>query len=499
MTATTLLHELLDTTALEHPDSPAVSCGDTVMTYDWLRAASHRVAAWLADRGVRRGDRVLICLPADVHGPALVYGCSRLGAMFVITAEGAPAGLMEHLLDDAEPALLISEDAGSRRLAEERGIRTAVLADVRTAAATAGPEFRAAESPLSVDPVCLIYTSGSTGRPKAIVSTHGQVVFAARAIQQVLGYRADDVVFVPLPPSFDYGLYQLFLTTLAGARLHLASAAEAGTTLLRHLNATGATVLPAVPSLAGTLARLLRRPQARAPRIRLITNTGAAMPEDIPNTLRAKIPGLRIQLMYGLTECKRAAIMPPDGDLERPGSSGRALPGTEIFVVDETGQRLPAGKDGEIVVRGPHVMAGYWRRPEVTAQRFPRVEGLLPQLHTGDYGRLDEDGYLYFSGRRDDLYKERGFRVSVTEVEAAAHRLPEIEAAAVLPPAEGRDGAVLFAVTGLQAHDVLTGLRTELEDFKVPQKCVVVAELPYNASRKIDRAALARLLEESHV
>src|SRR5664280_2594055 len=258
--------------------------------------------------------------------------------------------------------------------------------------------------PWSVDPVCLIYTSGSTGLPNAVVSTHGQMVFAAQAIQSQLLYRHDDVVFSPLPLSFDYGLYQVFLATLGGAHVHLGTAEDAGLVLARRLRETGATILPALPSLAAILARLLER-YGGTVGLRLITNTGADMPLTTVNRLRRLLPELRVQLMFGLTECKRVAIMPPDGDLLRPGACGRPLPGTEVVVVDDDGSTLPAGRTGEIVVRGPNVMAGYWRRPELTSRRFHRADDLFVELRSGDYGYLDDDGFLYFVGRRDDIYK----------------------------------------------------------------------------------------------
>src|SRR5512146_220897 len=223
--------------------------------------------------------------------------------------------------------------------------------------------------------------------------------------------------------------------------------------------------------------------------------TGAAMPEATLNGLRHLIPTLRVQLMYGLTECKRVSIMPPDEDLTRPGSCGRPLPGTEVLVLDQDGARLPPRALGEFVVRGPHVMAGYWRAPEATAQRFRWAEGLFPQLHTGDYGWLDEDGYLYFVGRRDDIYKQGGFRVSTIEVEGAARRIREIEAAAVVPPGDGRPAAALFAVTSLTPAAVLRAIRSELEDFKVPGRCVVVDRLPLTGHGKPDRQALIALLD----
>jgi acyl-CoA synthetase (AMP-forming)/AMP-acid ligase II len=188
--------------------------------------------------------------------------------------------------------------------------------------------------------------------------------------------------------------------------------------------------------------------------------------------------------------------MPKDEDLKRPGACGRALPGTEILTIDANGRSTKPGEIGEIVVRGPNVMVGYWRRPELTAQRFPRAEGLFAQLRTGDYGWLDEDGFLYFAGRTDDQYKERGTRVNVTEVEAAAHRVAGVNAAAVVPPDADSDGATLFAVTELAAHEVLAGLSTELDALKAPRICLVVREIPLTRNGKVDRAALGKMRRE---
>ncbi len=497
MTWPPLLHDLLDEAAARYPDADAVSDGTTIVNYRWLDLASRGLAGWLASNGVRRGDRVLLAISSSVLAPALLYGCSRAGAAFVIVSDQAPVAALAHLITDAEPALVVSDSERVRQTAAERGVTVAWLADARATADASqdGPVRLPGRPPLAVDPACLLYTSGSTGLPKAVVCTHAQMTFAATAISSQIGYASGDIVFVALPLSFDYGLYQIFLAALGGARVHLASAAQAGAQLVASLRATGATVLPAVPSLATALCLMLRRAGgAAAPlRLRLLTSTGAAMPLRLPGELRGLVPGLAVQLMYGLTECKRATIMPPDEDIRRPAACGRALPGTEVFAADDDGSRLPPGEVGEIVVRGPHVMAGYWRSPELTGSRFRQADGLFPQLHTGDYGWLDEDGYLYFCGRRDGLYKERGFRVSVTEVEAAAHRLPGVRAAAVLPPGPDGDGATLIAVTGLTPPELLDGLRRELEDFKVPRACVLVPELPLTENGKVDRAALTRL------
>ena len=492
-----LLHELLDQAAAARLHVQAIGRRGSVMTFAELDAASRRIAAWLVEHGVARGDRVVLACANELLAPALIYGCSRAGAVFSLLSDAAPPGDVAHVLDDAEPAMLISDRIELTRLADDRGIARASLHQLGAAAAE-GPVVAALPTPIAVDPVCLIYTSGSTGMPKAVVSTHTQVVFAVTAIQSQLEYRADDVVYSALPLSFDYGMYQVFLATLAGARLELGSAADAGPQLLRQLQLCQATVLPAVPSLAAGLARLLSRNGAQPPALRLLTNTGAAMPPEVLRALRQRIPGLRVQLMFGLTECKRAAIMPKDEDLKRPGSCGRALPGTEILTIDAAGRPTGVEEIGEIVVRGPNVMAGYWRRPELTAQRFRRIEGLFSQLHTGDYGRLDEDGFLYFVGRTDDQYKEHGTRVTVTEVEAAAHRVPGVDSAAVLPPDADAQGATLFAVTDLAPHEVLGRLAGELDQLKAPRVCLTVDEIPLTPNGKTDRGALASLRTRSH-
>jgi amino acid adenylation domain-containing protein len=491
-----LLHDLLDAAAERSPGATAVVTADTTVTYADLAAASRRIAGWLAEQGVGRGDRVTVIAPNRPLTVAVVYACSRLGAAFVLLHEQIRGTGLLHVLADAEPALVVTDDPAAQSAAREAGIPAHGLATV-SAAAAAGPETaretRPATGPLAVDPVCLIYTSGSTGLPKAVVSTHAQLVFAARAIQRRLAYRADDVVYLALPLSFDYGLYQLFLAVQAGAAVWLGASEEIGLVMLRNLRRSQATVLPAVPSLAQNLARLLARYGGPLP-LRLLTNTGAAMQATTLAQLREQLPDLRVQLMFGLTECKRVSIMEPDEDLRRPGACGRALDGTEVVVLDDDGAPVPPGVIGELVVRGPHVMAGYWRRPELTAERFRRREGLFPQLHSGDYGWLDDDGYLYFAGRRDDLYKSRGFRVSCTEVEAAACRLPGVDAAAVVPPGPGRPEPTLFVVGKLEGQELLEELRAELEPYKVPPRCVRLEELPLTGNGKVDRKALAATL-----
>jgi acyl-CoA synthetase (AMP-forming)/AMP-acid ligase II len=498
----TLLHHLCDEAVARYPRLPAVTCGMTTVTYQQANLAGRRLAGWLRALGLQRGDRMVVSLPAHPHTPSLCYGASRAGVVFAVVHEQVRGHALAHVLRDCEPALVVTDADDARQLAAQHKIKTVGAADMAAAATrpdtlgeNGGLDEPGQAGPLEVDPVCLIYTSGSTAMPKAVVSTHQQVMFAVHAIQGSLAYRPDDTIYSVLPLSFDYGLYQVFLTTASGAHLHLGTDGAVGQLLVSRLRSSGATVFPAMPALAESLLLLLRRDPASPPLLRLMTSTGAAMPEATLNGLRRLIPTLRVQLMYGLTECKRVSIMPPDEDLTRPGCCGRPLPGTEVLVVDHDGARLKPRAVGEFVVRGPHVMAGYWRAPEATAQRFRRVEGLFPQLNTGDYGWLDEDGYLYFVGRRDDIYKQNGFRVSAIEVESAALRIHGIGEAAVVPPGDGRSAATLFAVTRLAPAAVLRAIRSELEDFKVPSRCVVVERLPLTGHGKPDRQALIALLD----
>ncbi|MFI2549164.1 AMP-binding protein [Streptomyces rochei] len=489
------LHALLDQAAAAHQGRCAISTASDSITYENLAQASRHAARLLRAHGVQRGDRVVISSPDAIAVAVAVHAASRAGAMFSVLHEDVRDNPLQHVLQDCEPAVIVTDDPGVRATAQAHGVQVLTSQELRHAPAPR-KDSPLPYPPLTVDGACLIYTSGTTSLPKAVVSTHQQMLFAAQAIQDCLAYRAADIIYSPLPLSFDYGLYQMFLTFLAGAQLRVGNVAEVGPPLLRALHDSKATVLAAVPSVSDRLAWLVRRAKHK-PALRLLTNTGAALSEKTIADLRETMPALRVQLMYGLTECKRATIMPPDGDLQRPGSSGTALPGTEVFTIDDDGKRLPAGEVGQFVVRGPHVMAGYWRRPEMTAERFHRRDGLFPELRTGDYGWMDDEGYLYFSGRRDDLYKERGFRVSATEVEAAARRVKGVDSAAVLPPSpKTGHAAVLAVVTELEGPEILARMQGLIEDYKIPRRCVPVPRLPTNHNGKVDRQALTNLIHD---
>ncbi|MGW4396886.1 AMP-binding protein [Amycolatopsis nivea] len=476
-----LVHALLDAAAASAPDAAAVRDRAGVWTYAELAAWSHAVEAVLARRGVGRGDRVVVQLPTDRALVALFHGTSRRGAVFVPINPAMKQFHFDSVVENAEPVLILQPND---------------FAPLWTEVEEAHREqTRVEPTEVDLDDVAvLVYTSGSTAAPKGVIGPHRQVTFAAGAIQAVLGYRQDDVVFCRFPMSWDYGLYKVLLSTLGRSEIVLADA-ESDLRLLQRMREVGATVVPIVPSLATMIATLAEREQGESAPVRLFTNTGAALPDSTIAKLRAAFPGVRVVRQFGQTECKRITVMPPAEDTERPGSSGLPLPGTTVHILAADGTPLPAGEIGEIVAAGPHVMPGYWRAPELSARAFRRDEatGEL-RLHTGDYGRLDEDGYLYFEGRRDDMFKRKGIRMSTLEIEAAAMDIPGVRAAGAIPPSETRDLAICVE-SDLPPTTVLKELAQRLEPQKVPALCHVVDEFPLTAHGKNATKELALLVE----
>jgi amino acid adenylation domain-containing protein len=490
--AARVLHDLLDAAEARTPDRTAVLDRDVTWTYSRLAGRSRACAALLERLGVEPGARVVVCLANRAVVAALLFGASRAGAVLVPVDPGVPPHRLRAIAADAEPAVVITEpgvavDVGGVVLPLDELER--MLGDDDPDAGDV-PRVEVAPSRVAL----LMYTSGSTSSPKGVVCPHDRVLFATRAIADRLGYREDDRVFVHVPLSFDYGLYQLFLACTASASAYLSSGGTVG--VLRELAGSGSTVVPVVPPLAEVHgAQAERKPTAT--RVRLFTNTGATLGTPVANRLRANFPGASVVFMFGLTECKRVSISQPDEDLVRPGVVGTPLVGTTVHIADERGRELPPGRVGEIVVTGPHVMAGYHRDEELTATRFPRLPDGTQVLRTGDLGWLDEGGRLYFHGRDDDVFKRRGVRMSTTEIEAAACDVPGVRAAVAVPAGE----ELSLAVTGdLAPEAVLAELTLRLEPAKRPDRCVVVDALPLTVNGKVDRAAVtARLTERAVV
>lgn len=488
-----LVHELLGGALRNHPDRVAVRDRSASLTYRELDLAALRVARGLRDAGIGRGDRVVVALGSCAQAVAAILGASRAGAAFVVVDPGAPAATVEHILADCTPAAIVVGD-DPPPLPSGTGQRWRVLRCDDLLAD--GAEEGVLPRPISGDLACLIYTSGSTGRPKGVMSCHSNVTFATAAIARRLGLSGGAVIACVLPLTFDYGLYQVFLALRAEATVVLGAGADAGPGLVGFLRWSGADVLPIVPSMAGLLRRLARRERDELPPVRTITSTGERLPPAIVTALAGCFPEARIYPMYGLTECKRVSILTPEELERRPDSVGRPLDDTECLAIDPlTRRELPAGEVGELVVRGPHVMPGYWRSPEATAARYrPWGPSGERALFTGDLGTRDAEGFVYFHGRSDGIVKMNGLRVGLGEIEAAATSIEGVETAAALPPAQGRP-VTLVVATSLAADAVRAALARRLEAFKVPEAIEVVGSLPLTPHGKVDRGWIAGRLE----
>ncbi len=496
------------------PDKTALICGGQRLTYASVDAMANRLANALVAHGVKRGDRVVIYLRTSVEAVAAVYGILRAGATFVIVNRSTKFEKLAYILANCRAFGLIAEwglvrdgtVAKLRARCPHLGLAVHMgEQEVSSDGAGAALAFDAIQQEfpatqprigtIDLDLACLVYTSGSTGDPKGVMCGHSNVVFAVESITRYLENTADDIVINVLPLAFDYGLYQMLMTFTFGGTLVLESSFAFPVEILRRIEQERVTGLPGVPTV---FAQLLATDLAAydLSSLRYLSNTAAALPPSHIEALRRKFPGTTLYSMYGLTETKRTLYLPPAELERRPGSVGIAIPGTEVWVEGEDGRRLGPNEIGELVVRGRHVMRGYWEAPEATRERFQ--PGPIPGesiCRTGDLFRMDQEGFLYFVGRKDDIIKTRGEKVSPREVENVLHSLPGVVEAAVFGVPDEILGEAVMAVlvadtSRVTKKDVLAHCRAQLEDFMIPKHVEFREELPKTASGKVYKKAL---------
>ncbi|HEX8805035.1 MAG TPA: AMP-binding protein, partial [Acidimicrobiales bacterium] len=507
---TRLVHEHLVETAARTPDRPALVVGEATHTFAEIDRASDGLAATLQAAGVRRGDRVAIMADNSAEVVVALFAVLKAGGVFVIVNPTTKAPALTHVLTDCTVTALVAHGRMARvalpALAEAPSVTASVWIGTvpeGAPAPVAYDEAVATTTPVTdpgvidLDLASLIYTSGSTGRPKGVMLTHANVTHNMWSIGTYLGHAPDDVVACLLPLSFGYGLFQV----LVGARIGYTTVIEPSfaypVEVLRRLAARRVTALPAVPTVLATILQLLPLDGVDLSSLALITTAAAALPPAHIARLRAAFPQARIVSMYGQTECTRISYLDPDRIDEKPTSVGKAIPNTEAYVVDEAGGRVGPGVVGELVVRGANVMRGYWGDPVRTALRLR--DGDIPGekvLHTGDQFRTDEDGFLYFVGRTDDVFKCKGEKISPKEIEDVLYEMEAVAEAAVVGVPDEIDGTAIKAiVTAREGAEVTVEAvrrhcRGRLVNYMVPKHVEVRATLPKTASGKIRRAAL---------
>jgi acyl-coenzyme A synthetase/AMP-(fatty) acid ligase len=325
--------------------------------------------------------------------------------------------------------------------------------------------------------------------------SHEALVFVSGSIAEYLRLDADDRILHILPLAYTYGLSQLLLAARLGGTLLLERTFAFPARTLERMHAERASVFGAVPTVYATL---LGMQHARTyDSVRCLTNAAAALPPAFHGGIRDLFPNARLYRMYGQTECVRISYLEPELVESKPTSVGRAIPGTEVFVLDDEGQPVAPGEPGVLHVRGPHLMTGYWGDPSLTEKRLR--SGPHPgerMLSTNDHFTVDDDGLLYFVGREDDIIKTRGEKVSTVEVENVLHSLPGVRQAAVVGVPDDLLGEAVRAYVvfdegaALTGDDVLRFARSKLENFMVPREVVVLAELPHTESGKVRKRSL---------
>ncbi len=515
-----LVSDLIHLAAHRTPHAPAILYKAETLSYGDLDALVQSTARGLVECGLGRGERVAIYLPKQIETVAAMFGAAAGGGVYVPVNPALKPRQVGHIMTDCNVRVLVTSPdrfAGFEEVLDQLpDLRVIVLTG--SAPDSAGERvrmigweaFQTLGSASSAEPyrvidsdmAAILYTSGSTGLPKGVVLSHSNIVAGAMSVAEYLENTADDRLLSVLPLSFDYGMSQLTTAFHVGASVVLMNYLLARD-VVRAVAEHRVTGLACVPPLWIQLANL-DWPEAASRSVRYFTNSGGRMPRAILDKLRARLPNAKPYLMYGLTEAFRSTYLPPSEVDNRPDSIGKAIPNAEVMVVRPDGTPCDAGEPGELVHRGPLVSLGYWNDPQRTAERFKPAPGQpagIPltemAVWSGDTVMRDEEGFLYFVGRRDEMIKTSGYRVSPTEVEEVIFASGQVRLAAAIGVEHPELGQaiVVFAAphegAALDVAAVTAHCRAQMPSYMVPHKVIERTDMPTNPNGKIDRKKLA--------
>ncbi|TFW30671.1 acyl-CoA ligase (AMP-forming), exosortase A system-associated [Massilia horti] len=514
-----LIHEFIFRSARRTPSAEALVHGQRRLDYAALANAVRCAAGGLLAADLKRGERVAIYLEKTVENVAAMFGAAAAGGVFVPVNPLLKPEQVAHILADCNVRVLVTSGERLKLLAAAleqcpdlhtvivTGNAAALPALARIAVvpwdqAMAARSARAPHRAIDTDMAAILYTSGSTGKPKGVVLSHRNMVAGANSVASYLENTPEDRILAVLPLSFDYGLSQLTTAFSTGATAVLINYLLPRD-ILKAVEAERITGLAAVPPLWIQLAQLDWPADCT---LRYLTNSGGAMPQPTLAALRRALPNARPFLMYGLTEAFRSTYLPPEEADRRPDSMGRAIPNAEVLVLRPDGSECDPGEPGELVHRGALVSMGYWNDAAKTAERFkPFVSihhGLMlteMAVWSGDTVRRDEEGFLYFITRKDEMIKTSGYRVSPSEVEEAVYAHPDVVEAAALGVAHPALGQAIVVValaragSELSADALLAACKPRLPAYMLPARIVMAeASLPRNPNGKIDRKLLGQ-------
>jgi len=520
-----LIHHMLRSSARRYPEKEALVHGERRLSYQQVATQCASVAAGLRKAGMLRGERVGIYLDPSVDQVLSMFAISQAGGVYVPINTVLFPDQVAHIVRDCGMKALITTPEKLEALAAVLGDAPSLQFYVVTGEANGfghdganldGKPVHSMETMLraevpatlpdwciSKDLAAILYTSGSTGKPKGVMLSHANIMAGSSIVSDYLGITERERILAVLPFSFDAGMNQLMTALQQGGTIVLLKfvfAKEIITALIKER----ITALAGVPTV-WTLLTNGGLSKHQFPDLRYITNTGGAMPQAVLTILRQALPSTSIFLMYGLTEAFRSTYLPPEELDRRPTSMGKAIPDNEILVLNEKGERCAPGEVGELVHRGSTVSMGYWGNPEATNRVLKPNPLLPPELgdcervcYSGDLVKMDEDGFLYYVGRRDTMIKSSGYRISPTEVEEVLFQTGKVRQAAVIGVPDDVLGqsikAFLVAKDGepLDGEAVLQHCAEKMPRHMVPKCLEVLSELPKTSSGKIDYPALRR-------
>jgi acyl-CoA ligase (AMP-forming) (exosortase A-associated) len=513
----TQLHQIVADSARRRPHAPALTFRDTTISYGELWDGVVAFAAGLHDLGLRRGERVAVYLDKRIETVTAIFGTSASGGVFVPVNPVLKPKQVAYILDDCGVRVLVTT-AERLKLVAEALAQTSVehvvvLGDAPESAAGVvlhawnsftGPGPIGEPEVIDVDMAAILYTSGSTGKPKGVVLSHRNLLVGGDSVSQYLGNHEDDVILAALPLSFDAGFSQLTTAFTVGAHVVLVNylLARDVVSLCSTHEVTGLTCVPPL------WIQLTEQdwPVEATRSMRYLANTGGRMPRSTLVKLRAIFPSAEPYLMYGLTEAFRSTYLDPAEVDRRPDSIGKAIPNAEILVVRPDGTPCEPGEEGELVHRGALVSMGYWNDPVRTSERFKPAPGRDGAITTGelavwsgDIVKADEDGFLYFVGRKDEMIKTSGYRVSPAEIEEVVYATGLVCDAVALGVDDLRLGQRIVLIVSpangqLDSDQLLGELRRQLPLYMVPSDVIVRSELPRSPNNKFDRNLLRREL-----
>lgn len=516
-----LLHQLINDSAKKTPSKTAIVYKKTNLTYSQLEQQIDQQTQALLNINLSPQQRVGIYLPKQIETVNSFFSIAKAGGVFVPINPVLKAAQVTHILVDCNVQILITSKSRLISLHKQINncpdLHTIVLVENNlpeltaeiTAKVISWDHFLDYQNELPFPRIidthmaAILYTSGSTGKPKGVVLSHLNLVAGAQSVAEYLHITEQDKLLAVLPFSFDYGLNQLISAMLQGATCVLLDFLLPRD-VIKNLEKHQITGLAAVPPLWAQLQNL-QWPTTINNHLRFLTNSGGKMPKSILDKICGHVPNSQFYLMYGLTEAFRSTYLSPEKLEQYPDSIGKAIPNAEILVVKEDGSLCKPNEPGELVHKGSLVAMGYWNAPEKTAERFKPTPDQLKELPlteiavwSGDQVTMNEEGYLFFVGRKDDMLKTSGYRVSPTEIEEIFYNSDLVnEAAAIGIPHEtlGQAIIVIVSITNINQFDetsLLNLCRSELANFMVPAKIIALEKLPKNPNGKIDRNLLTK-------